>query len=127
MATARHPYTEHIQTTAIHTVLGSKFPSFNLFNIHQNLTEALLELQSYADVLAQCPAVLAKYDDNSLPKSATICYTAALLKARQVAEKFSPESASKRGLSMQELNAVDAIHRAVEFNPHVPYQSICWR
>lgn len=34
--------------------------------------------------------------------------------------RFSPEIASKRGLTTAEMNAVEAIHRAVEFNPHVP-------
>ena len=37
-----------------------------------------------------------------------------------MSEKFSPEIASKRGLNAAEMLAVEAIHRAVEFNPHVP-------
>ena len=79
----------------------------NVLNIHENLLECLLEMGNYADV----QAVLAKYDDISLPKSAAICYTAALLKARSVADKFSADVAGKRGLTVSEMAAVEASHR----------------
>lgn len=94
--------------------LMKEFPLLSMFNIHENLLESLLELQNYADVQAvlakydgeshrawpscffsrgsfrpsplTCPLCVSP-SDISLPKSATICYTAALLKARAVSDK----------------------------------------
>ncbi|KAB0344298.1 hypothetical protein FD754_021224, partial [Muntiacus muntjak] len=47
------------QYEAQHSKLMKEFPLLSMFNIHENLLEALLELQAYADV----QAVLAKYDE----------------------------------------------------------------
>ncbi|ODM96023.1 Protein ST7 [Orchesella cincta] len=92
-------------------------PIMSVLHVHENLIEALLEMQAYADV----QAVLAKYDDGSVPRSACLCYTSALLKVRQVSDKFISESGLiKRNLSAAEMTAIEAIHRAVEYNPHVP-------
>lgn len=40
--------------------LVKEFPMMSVYNIHENLIEVLLEMQSYPDV----QAVLAKYDGN---------------------------------------------------------------
>ncbi|KAF8375107.1 hypothetical protein PRIPAC_81536 [Pristionchus pacificus] len=92
----------------------------SVYAVQENLIECYLELCSYADV----QSLLVRYDgyvaDLREPRSAVLVYTSALLKARAVADKLSIEQ-TRRGLSIAESNAVEAIMRAFEYNPHVPY------
>ena len=85
-------------------------------NIHENYVECLLEAQSYSDLYQ----FLNKQEEAMLYKSTVICYTLALLKAKAVGDKFSADFLSRRGPTPTEVAAFDAIHRAVELNPHVP-------
>eukprot|EP00117_Sycon_ciliatum_P015035 scpid43417/ scgid15053/ Protein ST7 homolog len=83
---------------------------------HENLIEALLEMKNYADV----QQVLSKYDDLGLPKSASICYTSVLLRARSAGElPLVSVDMNRGGATNVELELVASISRAVEFNPHV--------
>ncbi|KAK6028656.1 ST7 protein, partial [Ostertagia ostertagi] len=90
----------------------------NILGVQENLIEACLEMQAYADV----QALLVRYDGFDLrePRSAVLSYTSALLKARAVADKFVADISTRRGLSSAEATAIEAITRAIEFNPHVP-------
>ncbi|CAG9795048.1 unnamed protein product [Diatraea saccharalis] len=83
-------------------------PALHALALHENLIEVLLEQRAYADV----QALLARHDDSGAPRSATVCYTAALLRARQAAA-LPPRSPA-------EMLALEAIRRAIEFNPYVP-------
>ena len=85
-------------------------------NIHENYVECLLETQSYSELTQ----FLNKQEEAMLYKSTVICYTLALLKSKAVGDKFSADFLSRRGPTALELAAFDAIHRAVELNPHVP-------
>jgi len=96
--------------------LIKEFPLMSVLHIHENLIEALLAQKAYNDV----QALLTRYDDLTLPKSAVICYSAALLKIRPVCEKFFADVTVKKGLTTHQFDAVEALQRAVEFNPHVP-------
>ena len=85
-------------------------------NVHENLIECLLEMQNYFDL----QQLLNKLEDVNFYKSTVMSYTVALLKIKQIGEKFCPDAVSKRGPTQPELNAIEAIHFAVELNPHVP-------
>ncbi|CAH0605668.1 unnamed protein product [Chrysodeixis includens] len=87
-------------------------PSLHALALHENLIEVLLEQKAYADV----QAVLARYDDVGLPRSACVCYTGALLRARAA----GGAAGGARGRGAAEAAALDAMRRAIVFNPHVP-------
>ncbi|CAB3409244.1 unnamed protein product [Caenorhabditis bovis] len=97
-----------------------------VLNVQENLIEACLEMQAYADV----QTLLVKYDGYGAasayemrePRSAVLSYTSALLKVRAVAENFrcNVDTSIRRGLSLAEQSAIEALVRAIEFNPHVP-------
>ena len=90
--------------------------SLHFANIHENLVECLLEIQNYSDV----QQVMLKQEEQFLFKSTVLCYTYALLKAKAVGDRFCVDVVSKRGPNTAEMAAVDAIHVAVEMNPHIP-------
>lgn len=104
------------EAVKIYRDLSKDDRSFHFANIHENLIECLLEIQNYTDV----HQVMSKQDEQWLIKSTVMCYTYALLKAKAVGEKFCVDAVSKRGPNSTEMVAVDAIHIAVEMNPHVP-------
>lgn len=85
-----------------------------LVNIYENLTECLLESQSYCEL----NTFLSKHEETLLHKSTSLSYTVALLKAKALGEKLCIDP--RRGPTPPELAVYDAIHRAVELNPHVP-------
>ncbi|XP_032512886.2 protein ST7 homolog [Danaus plexippus] len=89
-------------------------PALSSLSLHENLIEVLLEQKAYADV----QALLARYDDAclSLPRSATVCYTAALLKARAAASSFSTSNTARSLIE----SALEAARRAIDYNAHVP-------
>ena len=90
--------------------------ALGMANINENLIECLLEMQCYSDL----NQLLQKQEEVALYKSTVMCYTLALMKARALNEKFSADNVARRGPNAAEMIAVDAIHMAVEMNPHVP-------
>ena len=120
--------------------LTKEFPLVNALNVHENLIEIYLEMGAYADA----QAVLTKYDGNcfwlylfksslfvsklancffllfadiNLPKSAVICYTAALLKARNCAEKYVNVQPPKLSYNCWSYNFFDQVNYFQ--NPHI--------
>ncbi|XP_013170219.1 PREDICTED: protein ST7 homolog, partial [Papilio xuthus] len=77
---------------------------------HENLIEVLLEQRAYADV----QALVSRYEECAASRSAVTVYTAALLRARTAACAAPPARTAA------DLAALEAMSRAVEFNPHVP-------
>lgn len=87
-----------------------------LATVEENICDCLLEMQNYSELTQ----FLSRQEESVLVRSTVLCYTIALLKSKAVGEKFCAESLSRRGPTPAEVAAFEAIHRAVELNPHIP-------
>lgn len=91
-------------------------------SVHDFMLEVYLEQKSYADVQSLLRNIM-----NTATVSTTVVYTQALLRIRAVfgssLSQYEPASILvKKYLTEQERLAIEAIHEAVEYNPHVaPY------
>ncbi|XP_052740539.1 protein ST7 homolog [Bicyclus anynana] len=79
-------------------------PALAALQLHENLLEVLLEQRAFADA----HALLARLDDTPAPRSAATAYGTALLRARGASGPAA------------EAAALQALRRAIAFNPHVP-------
>ncbi|XP_041970504.1 protein ST7 homolog [Aricia agestis] len=86
-------------------------PALHALAPHENLLEVLLEQRAWADAAA----LLARHDPEPAPRSATLAYTAALLRARAV-----PLAATAAARLAAEAAALESLRRAIRYNPHVP-------
>lgn len=92
--------------------------SMSIDILYDSMLEVFLEQQSYADV----HSLIQRYEGTT-HQSTTVVYTSALMKVRAVcgSNMFDPTSLiNTKRLSEAERQAIDAVHGAVEYNPHVP-------
>lgn len=92
--------------------------SMSIDSLYDSMLEVFLEQQSYADV----HNLIQRYEGTT-HQSTTVVYTQALMKVRAVcgSNMFDPVSlVNNKKLTDAEKQAIEAVHSAVEYNPHVP-------